>query len=108
MRFLIDTNLPPALAYWLIEAGHDADHVASILGPLADDKEIWSRAVATQAIVITKDSDYLDLANRTRGARVVLLRCGNLKLTVFKDWFELRQATIESLLENGEVVIEVR
>jgi predicted nuclease of predicted toxin-antitoxin system len=30
MRFLIDAQLPPALARWLSSAGHDAEHVADI------------------------------------------------------------------------------
>ena len=28
MRFIIDAQLPPALARWLSERGHDAEHVA--------------------------------------------------------------------------------
>ena len=27
MRFLVDAQLPPALARWLVAAGHEAEHV---------------------------------------------------------------------------------
>jgi predicted nuclease of predicted toxin-antitoxin system len=30
MRFLVDAQLPPALARWLAEKGHDARHVADV------------------------------------------------------------------------------
>jgi predicted nuclease of predicted toxin-antitoxin system len=30
MRFLIDAQLPPALARWLSSAGHDSEQVADI------------------------------------------------------------------------------
>ncbi len=108
MRFLVDTNLPPALAQWLRERGHDGEHAAAALAPTADDTTIWAHAVSTAAIVITKDTDYLDLATRTGGAPVVLVRCGNLRLAHFRAWWDARWPTAESLLALGEKVIELR
>lgn len=108
MSFLVDTNLPPALATWLVARGHEAEHAAVALSPQADDRAIWDKAASTGAVVITKDSDYLDLATRVGGARVVLLRCGNLKLAPFHAWFEARWTTVESLLNLGETAIELR
>jgi predicted nuclease of predicted toxin-antitoxin system len=57
VRFLVDTNLPPALADWLVASGHEAEHVAFVLGPTADDHLIWAHAISTSAIVVTKDAD---------------------------------------------------
>jgi predicted nuclease of predicted toxin-antitoxin system len=108
MRFLVDTNLPPALARWLAIKGHEADHAALVMGPQADDRAIWARAVETNAIVVTKDSDYVDLAAQAGGARVVWVRCGNLKLAAFKDWFEARSQAMDQLLAMGEAVVELR
>lgn len=108
MRFVVDTNLPPVLSRWLVAAGHDAEHAAEIFSPEADDSAIWARAVQSGSIVITKDTDYLDLAARSGGARVVLLRCGNLKLGPFRAWFDGRWPAVESLLLMGEDVVEVR
>jgi predicted nuclease of predicted toxin-antitoxin system len=108
VRFLVDTNLPPALASWLVARGHDAEHAALVLGPTADDETIWAHAISTSAIVVTKDADYLDLATRAGGARVVLVRCGNLKLAPFRVWFETRWAGAEGLLQLDERVIELR
>lgn len=108
MRFLVDTNLPPALATWIAEHGHEAEHAASEISPKADDRAIWDRAVERGAVVVTKDADYLDLATRIGGARVVLLRCGNLKLAPFRLWIEARWTTVEALLDLGETAVEVR
>ncbi len=108
MRFLVDTNLPPALTTWLIAHGQEARHAAVVLSPQADDRAIWSEAMATGAVVITKDSDYLDLAPRVGGARVALLRCGNLKLGPFRTWFEARWPAVDGLLDLGETAIELR
>jgi predicted nuclease of predicted toxin-antitoxin system len=108
VRFLVDTNLPPALANWLVARGHEAEHAAVILGATADDQTIWAHAISTSAIVVTKDTDYLDLATRTGDARVVLLRCGNLKLAPFRLWFEARWTGVEGLLQLDERVVELR
>ncbi|MFO7808043.1 MAG: DUF5615 family PIN-like protein, partial [Guyparkeria sp.] len=41
MRFLVDAQLPPALARWLTERGHHAQHVADIGMMAATDHQIW-------------------------------------------------------------------
>ena len=108
MRFLIDTNLPPALQAWIVGFGHEAIHAAQILGADADDAAIWALAQETGAVVVTKDRDYLDLAERVGQARVVWIRSGNLKLSAFELWIRSRWPVVEELLAMGESVIEVR
>ena len=58
MTFLIDAQLPPALADWLILQGHIAQHVDEIGLRNADDVEIWNHALVSGAIIITKDEDF--------------------------------------------------
>ena len=55
MRFLVDAQLPPALARWLASQGHVAQHVADQNLESASDAAIWDFAVAASAVVITKD-----------------------------------------------------
>lgn len=45
MRFLVDAQLPPALARYLTDAGHQAEHVYDIGMGAASDKAIWSYAM---------------------------------------------------------------
>lgn len=44
MKLLIDAQLPPRLAEWLCDKGHDAIHVADIGLLSADDLTIWKFA----------------------------------------------------------------
>ena len=78
------------------------------LSAQATDTEIWNLALTQDAVVITKDSDYADLAARTPTGRVVLVRCGNLKLKDFKPWFAERLPAMLALLDTGERIVEAR
>jgi predicted nuclease of predicted toxin-antitoxin system len=59
MRFLVDAQLPPALAPWLAANGHDAKHVADVGLAAATDKVIWGYSITADAILISKDEDFV-------------------------------------------------
>ena len=65
MKFLIDAQLPPALARWLREAGHEASHVEDDGLRDAEDGAIWAHALKTGAIIVTKDEDFAARSIRT-------------------------------------------
>lgn len=76
MRFLVDAQLPPKLAAWLIARGQEARHVAELLDGLRmPDAEVWQKASADDAIIVSKDKDFLDLA-AVRGTPPLLLFVG--------------------------------
>jgi predicted nuclease of predicted toxin-antitoxin system len=58
VRFLVDANLPPALADWLTGRGCDAIHVRETGSASRPDREIWSEALAGGFLIITKDQDF--------------------------------------------------
>ena len=62
MRFLVDAQLPPALAHWIADQGHVAEHVAIALAPTEPDAAIVRYSIENGAVIITKDSDFLTLA----------------------------------------------
>ena len=64
MRFLVDNQLPVALARWLAGTGSQADHVLDLHLQNATDTEIWSLSNADGRIIVSKDVDFLLLANR--------------------------------------------
>jgi predicted nuclease of predicted toxin-antitoxin system len=47
MRFLVDAQLPPALARWLASQGHVAEHVADLGMADSLDQEVGDRAVTS-------------------------------------------------------------
>jgi hypothetical protein len=58
MRLLVDAQLPPALARWLVEQGHAAEHVHDLGLHAADDRVLWDYAVPVGAVIVTKDEDF--------------------------------------------------
>ena len=109
MTFLVDAQLPPALARWLTQQGHTAQHVNDIGLSEASDTEIWNQALSTGAIVVTKDEDFAERTARTTGGPVILwLRIGNAANRSLMLWLIPRWAQITTLLEAGHRLIEVR
>jgi predicted nuclease of predicted toxin-antitoxin system len=78
VKLLVDAQLPPRLAEWLRDHGHDAVHVAEIGLLSADDRTIWLSARAAGQVLMTKDRDFADWAIAALdGPQVVWLRFGN-------------------------------
>jgi len=109
MRFLIDAQLPPALARWLSERGHEAAHVLDLGLLEASDREIWAQAGESGATLITKDQDFIALLSSVpNGACVVWIRVGNTTRRQLLAWFETILPSIEQALMSGETLVEVR
>ncbi|MBP6013258.1 MAG: DUF5615 family PIN-like protein [Alphaproteobacteria bacterium] len=109
MRFLVDTNLPKALATWIAARGHIADHVLDLALAQANDKSIWQRAGEMGAVVVSKDEDFADLARRHPTAPgVVWLRTGNGTTKEVLALLEPIWPTIVARLSAGEKLLEVR
>ncbi len=109
MRFLVDAQLPPGLADYLREAGHEADHVNRIGLGASDDRVIWDHACHTRAVLITKDADFLSLANdEESGVPVVWVRLGNVSNPVLRHVFEAALPELVAALDAGERIVEIR
>ncbi len=108
MRFLVDAQLPPALARWLASRGHDAEHVADRGLAAADDRTIWRHAAATGAILVTKDEDFAVIRTlEDEGPPVLWIRLGNTRRREFLRWFERILPTALSALERGDSLVEL-
>jgi len=78
VKFLVDAQLPPALARWLSEAGHQAEAVREIGLRDAEDDAIWQHALTTSTVIVTKDEDFATrLQQATSAPQIVWLRVGN-------------------------------
>jgi predicted nuclease of predicted toxin-antitoxin system len=110
VRFLIDGQLPPALAARLNAIGHDALHIYDIGLGDSGDAEVWQHAKNDGRIIVSKDEDFVALANReSSGPAVLWLRVGNTTTNrALWSAFLPRLPEIIVAFENGERVVEVR
>ena len=58
MKFIVDAQLPPALARCLVRLGHESEHVLNVGLLGADDRSIQQYAAEHNIVVITKDEDF--------------------------------------------------
>jgi len=108
MRFLVDAQLPPALARWLTSQGHEARHVADFGLEGASDRAIWSEAGSTGATIVTKDADFVELARAGNGPAVVWITMGNCRRQFLLDKFGRALPQIVAALQSSERIVEVR
>lgn len=108
MRFLVDAQLPPALARWLTEQGHPSQHVADIELATASDREIWEYAKANRLAIVTKDEDFANISLLDSGpVSVVWIRVPNCTKASMLRWFAPLLPDILVEIERGERVIEL-
>ena len=109
MKFIIDANLPPALAEWLASEGHEAHHVTDLGMAQMPDREIWTRARDLDACIVTKDEDFVLLQALDRvGPAIAWIRVGNAVRTVLMQRLPVLWPAVMSAIERGEKIIEVR
>ena len=88
MKFIVDAQLPPALARLLRESGCDASAVREIGLREANDAEIWRYACQQQAAIVTKDEDFAERSLYSRDQPVIVwLRIGNTSNQALLRWF---------------------
>jgi len=108
MRFLIDAQLPPALARWLSTQGHRADHVFDLGLGGASDEVIWDHAFESAQVIVSKDDDFA--IRRTlvdAGPPIVWVRFGNASRTETIARFERVLPAVLEALDQGEVLVEM-
>jgi predicted nuclease of predicted toxin-antitoxin system len=109
VKFLVDNQLPSALAKLLSSKGHDASHVFDLGLDSATDTEIWTFAEANSCVLITKDEDFARRASkRNASVQVIWVRRGNCRKTVLLSVFDSVLLQLEAALQGGEHLIEIR
>lgn len=109
MNFLIDAQLPPALARLINSLGHHAVHVEKVGALLSTDLAIWHYAVTNTHIIVTKEEDFknLLLLTPTQKTPVVWVRRGNCSNAALTQWFHPLFPQILACLEASEYLIEL-
>ena len=109
MKLLLDANLSWRLTTLLSEHFGECTHVNKTeLQKPAKDTEIWDYAAANGYIIVTQDSDFLNLFE-AKGfpPKVILLRVGNIdRKTAGEILIKVKSSIIE-LEENNYGLLEI-
>lgn len=109
MNFLVDSQLPPALAKWISVQGHKTIHVADSGLVADDDSRIWQHAQTENATIISKDEDFADRWLLSEGnVALIWIRKGNCSNRALMLWLEPLWPDVLKRLEQGERLIELR
>lgn len=109
MNFLVDNQLPTALARFLSANGHRAQHVLDVTLNEADDRPIWDFAKTHGLIVISKDEDFVHLLQRPdETGRLLWVRMGNCRNESLLAAFESALPKIEQSFTAGQRLVELR
>ncbi len=109
MNIWIDAQLPPTLARWSTD---NFDVEASALRDFglrdAKDIEIFEAARVANAVIMTKDSDFIDLVCRLgTPPQILWLTCGNVTNRNLQQLLTLTLPDALERLRQGEMIIEI-
>ena len=107
-RFLVDAQLPPALARKLVAMGHEAAHLLDVGLLESSDSQIWDHAMANGAVIITKDEDFAIRASVSKTSpSIVWVRIGNCPNARLLAWFEKEMPAVIAALSAGSCLVEI-
>jgi predicted nuclease of predicted toxin-antitoxin system len=109
MIIWVDAQLSPGIAVWITaKFGITAFALRDVGLRDAEDPEIFEAAKTQEAILITKDSDFVDLANRFGAPpQIIWLTCGNTSNARLKEIFDTTLLEALELLRSGEILVEI-
>lgn len=109
MTFWVDAQLPPMLAAWLSQThGVTAMSLKELGLRDASDAEIFQAARQADAIVVSKDSDFVDLVSRHGPPPQLLwVTCGNLTNRGLQAVFRKTFTEAVTLLSAGQAIVEI-
>lgn len=109
MIIWVNAQLPPAIANWMSENFNvEAVAVRELNLRDATDPEIFIAARNASAIVMTKDSDFVELVTgRGTPPQVIWLTCGNTTNARLREILTQALPSAIKLLESGEAIVEI-
>ena len=109
MIIWIDAHLSPAIATWItMTFGITAIALRDIGLRDAEDPEIFEKAKAQGVILMTKDSDFVDLVDRLGSPpQIIWLTCGNTSNAELRRILSLTLLDALAQLQGGEKLVEI-
>lgn len=109
MNIWVDAQLPPTLASWLNNT-FEVNAMALRDFGLRDAKdiEIFEAARVANAVIMTKDSDFVDLVCRLGSPPQILwLTCGNVTNRSLRQLLSITFPEALERLRQGEMIVEI-
>ncbi len=104
MRLLFDQNLSPKLVERLSETFPDSSHVSFVGLERAADEEVFTYALREGYAVVSKDSDFAEMAQlRHHSPKVVWLRLGNRTTREIEAALRTHRQAVEELERNPDL-----
>jgi len=101
VKFLIDNQLPAALAVYLRKKGVDCQHVLDVGLSGASDADLCRYAA--------EDEDFFYLGSNHKALfQLIWVRLGNCRTAALVSTFEQVWPKLEASLKAGERIIEIR
>jgi predicted nuclease of predicted toxin-antitoxin system len=110
LNFIVDAQLPPALARWIeSDERHHAQHVFDIGLNSVADLVIWDRALTNRLVIVSKDEDFVDqFLLSANPPQLVWIRKGNCSNQSLLEWLDPLWPETLRRLDAGEKLIELR
>ena len=107
-KYIVDAQLPPALARYLCSKGEDAVHVLDKNMMESSDSLIWELALRENLVIITKDEDFQMRASISiEFPTIIWVRIGNASKKSLLSFFDKKWKQIKQELDNGSKLIEL-
>ena len=105
----IDAHLSPAIATWINSTFEIKAFALRDIGLRdAEDLEIFESAKAQGVILMTKDSDFVDLVERLEAPpKIIWLTCGNTSNARLKEILSVTLIDALEFLQSGEKLVEI-
>jgi predicted nuclease of predicted toxin-antitoxin system len=109
MTIWVDAHLSPAIATWIVSTfGIEAFALRDLGLRDAEDPEIFEAARNQNVILMTKDSDFVDLVERLGAPpKIIWLTCGNTSNDRLQEILTTTSPEVLALLQAGETLIEI-
>ena len=109
MTIWLDAQLPPGIAAWITATfGITALALRDVGLRDAEDTEIFEVAKAQEVILITKDSDFVELINRLGSPpQIIWLTCGNTSNARLREILDATFLEALELIRAGEMLVEI-
>jgi predicted nuclease of predicted toxin-antitoxin system len=109
MILWLDAQLPPAVAAWITTTfGVEAHAVRDVGLRDAKDPVIFQAARTAQVVVMTKDSDFVELLERLGPPpQVIWVTCGNTTNARLRNILTTSLPAAVRLLEQGAPLVEI-